>query len=154
MDDSVAGIRDYRRLSDRIATAGQPSEEELAAVARAGYRCVINLHIPSQPHAPADEAAFVRSLGLEYVHIPVPWEHPTRAHLERFFETMDARQDQRLFIHSAANKRVSAFVALYRTQRLGWLEEEALAYVDVSSFPPVWQAFIEEMLVAPWKAPS
>jgi protein tyrosine phosphatase (PTP) superfamily phosphohydrolase (DUF442 family) len=151
LDESViAGIKNYRRLSDRIATAGQPSEQELDAVARAGYQCVINLHVPSQPHAPADEGALVRSLGLDYVHIPVPWEHPAREHLERFFEAMDARQDQRLFIHCAANMRVSAFVALYRIHRLGWAEEEALAYVPLASFPRVWREFIDEMLAHRW----
>jgi hypothetical protein len=90
----------------------------------------------------------VRGLGLEYVHINVPWEHPERSHLERFFAAMEARQEQRLFVHCAANKRVSAFMALYRIHKLGWAVEDALEYLDVPSFPPVWQAFIEEMLAA------
>jgi hypothetical protein len=61
---------------------------------------------------------------------------------------MDARQGRRLFIHCIANMRVSAFMALYRIHRLGWPRDEALGFVDVPAFPPVWQAFIAEMLAA------
>jgi protein tyrosine phosphatase (PTP) superfamily phosphohydrolase (DUF442 family) len=148
-EDSLAGIKDYRRLSDRIATAGQPSRQELAAVAENGYQVVINLHVSADL---PDESDVVCSLGIEYVHIPVPWERPAREHLERFFEAMEARPAQRLFVHCAANKRVAAFMALYRIHRLGWPQEEALAFVDVPTFPPVWQAFIEEMLAASFEA--
>jgi protein tyrosine phosphatase (PTP) superfamily phosphohydrolase (DUF442 family) len=143
--DRLAGIKDYRRLDDRIATAGQPSRQELEAVAEAGYQAVINLHVSPDL---LDEGDVVRALGLEYVHINVPWERPEHSHLERFFAAMEARQEQRLFVHCAANKRVSAFMALYRIHKLGWAVEDAMAYVNVSSFPPVWQTFIEEMLAA------
>ena len=147
-DDIIAGIRDYRQLSERIATAGQPTEDELVAVAQAGYEAVINLAMGYPQDGLPDEDGLVRSLGLEYVHIPVVWEWPTQTDLEQFFEVMDARQGQRLFIHCVANKRVSAFMALYRIHRLGWARDEALGFVDLLSFPPVWRAFIEEMLAA------
>ena len=65
---------------------------------------------------------------------------------------MDARRDQRLFVHCAANMRVSAFMALYRIHRLGWPKDKALDFVDVPAFPPVWQAFIEEMMAASFAA--
>ena len=144
-ENRLAGIKNYRQLTDLIATAGQPSEQELVVVAEEGYEAVINLHTSSDLQ---DEGDVVRSLGMEYVHIDVPWKHPDRSHLERFFEAMDARQEQRLFVHCAANMRVSAFVALYRIHRLGWSQDEALEYVPLASFPPVWRAFIDQMLAA------
>ena len=143
--DALARIKAYRQLSDRIASAGQPSRQELAAVAQAGYQAVINLHV--SPDLP-DEGDVVRALGMEYVHINVPWDRPERSHLERFLAAMEAHRAQRLFVHCAANKRVSAFMALYRIHRLGWARDEALGLVDLPSFPPVWQAFVEEMLAA------
>ena len=142
---ALAGIKNYRWLDNRIATAGQPDRQELEAVAEAGYQAVINLHTSSDL---PDEGDVVRDLGLEYVHINVPWEHPERSHLERFFAAMEARKGQRLFVHCAANKRVSAFIALYRIHRQGWPVDRAMEPVDLSTFPPVWQAFIEEMLAA------
>jgi len=145
---NLSGIKNYRQLEDRIATAGQPSRRELTAVAEAGYEVVLNLHVSSDL---PDEGDVVRGLGLEYVHINVPWEHPERSQLESFFAAMEARRELRLFVHCAANKRVSAFMALYRIHRLRWAVEAAMAYVDVLSFPPVWRAFIEEMLDAPFE---
>jgi uncharacterized protein (TIGR01244 family) len=146
MDDSiVSGIRDYRKLSERIATAGQPTQEELAAVARAGYEVVINLDVSDSSYALEDEGRLVRSLGLEYVHIPV-WEQPTKADLERFFEIMEARQDKTLFVHCAANRRVSVFMALYRILRLGWAVHEAYAWTFLDTMPQVWRTFFDDVL--------
>jgi len=144
-EQTLTGIKAWRQLDDRIVTAGQPTRQELSAVAEAGYQAVINLH--TSPDLP-DEGEVVRTLGMEYVQIHVPWERPERAHLERFFAAMEARQDQRLFVHCAANMRVSAFMALYRIHRLGWPEKKALQFVDLPAFPPVWQTFIHDMLAA------
>ena len=145
LEPGLAGIKAYRQLDGRIATAGQPNREELAAVAQAGYEAVINLH--TSVDLP-DERDVVCGLGLEYVQINVPWQRPERSHLERFFAAMETRQEQRLFVHCAANKRVSAFMALYRIHKLGWTVADAIEDLDVPSFPPVWRAFIEEMLAA------
>jgi uncharacterized protein (TIGR01244 family) len=147
MDEHTLGeIRDYIQLSERLATAGQPTKDELAAVAQAGYETVINLDVNDSLSALDDEAGLVRSLGMEYVHIPVVWQAPTRADLERFFEAMDARQGQKLFVHCAANRRVSVFIALYRILKLGWEVQEARRWTFLDTMPEVWQAFFDGML--------
>jgi protein tyrosine phosphatase (PTP) superfamily phosphohydrolase (DUF442 family) len=62
----------YVLVSASVATADQPSEEQLAAVADAGFEVVINLVLHNDPrYFLKDEAATVASLGMEYVHIPV-----------------------------------------------------------------------------------
>ena len=72
MDDrGVQGICRYRRLSEGIITAGQPSESELEAVARSGYQIVVNLALLDQDYSLRDEERTVASLGLETIHIPV-----------------------------------------------------------------------------------
>jgi uncharacterized protein (TIGR01244 family) len=147
MDEHTLGeIRDYIQLSERLATAGQPTKDELAAVAQAGYETVINLDVNDSLSALDDEAGLVRSLGMEYAHIPVVWQAPTRADLERFFEAMDARQGQKLFVHCAANRRVSVFIALYRILKLGWEVQEARRWTFLDTMPEVWQAFFDGML--------
>ncbi len=121
MDEkALLGIYNYLRLTDLIATAGRPSEEELAAVARAGFEVVVNLALHDAEYSLPDERRTVESLGLSYVHIPVAWERPLRSDLERFFEVMDKLASRKLFIHCAANKRVSVFMALYRQLRQDW----------------------------------
>ena len=51
----LSTIRDLLVLSDRLATAGQPTEAELGAVAARGYEVVINLALTTSPGALPDE---------------------------------------------------------------------------------------------------
>jgi protein tyrosine phosphatase (PTP) superfamily phosphohydrolase (DUF442 family) len=96
-----------------------------------------------------DEAERVTALGMEYVAIPVIWEAPTQADLRRFFAVMDANQDRRLFVHCAANMRVSVFLFLYRIVRLGMSESEAEIDLHRIWRPERWwDAFIEDSLEA------
>ncbi len=140
-------IYNYLSLSDSVATAGQPTEEQIAAIAENGYELVINLGLTDSEYALDNEEAVVKALGMEYAHLPVIWERPTRHDLERFFDVMDSSQDKKVFVHCAANMRVSVFMALYRILRLGWSEEKAFDWVKQIWTPNnTWQTFIDEIL--------
>jgi protein tyrosine phosphatase (PTP) superfamily phosphohydrolase (DUF442 family) len=110
----LSTIRDLLVLSGRLATAGQPTEDELGAVAARGYEVVINLALATSPGALPDEAAVVARHGMEYVHIPIDFTAPAVPAALRFFEVMRARRERKLFVHCAANKRVSALIYAYR----------------------------------------
>ncbi|MBD0335199.1 MAG: protein tyrosine phosphatase family protein [Cyanobacteria bacterium Co-bin13] len=140
ISNSVAG-----QLKGAIATAGQPTAEQFEAIRAAGYQVVINLALPTSDNALPQEAALVESLGMQYVPIPVVWEEPTLADLHRFFAVMEANQDKNVFVHCAANMRVSAFVYLYRCLRQGL--DEAQARQDLLRIwqpNPIWRRFIVE----------
>lgn len=148
-DPDLQSLTNFRRLSDRLITSGQPTEDQLAAVARAGVEVVINLALHNAPYSLSDEHATVEGLGMTYEHIPVIWEQPTRADLDAFFVAMDRYATCRVFVHCAANYRASAFIMLYRVRRLGWRIEDALPEVRAIWDPaqyPAWQAFLEETL--------
>jgi hypothetical protein len=60
---------------------------------------------------------------------------------------MDANRARRMLVHCAANKRVTAFLGLYRIVRLGWDSEEAFALMHSVWEPDVvWSQFIERVL--------
>ncbi len=141
-------IVNFTPLADDLLTSGQPTETQFADVARDGVWLVINLALSTSTSALKDEAGTVRAFGMKYVHIPVDWEHPTRENLEKFMDTMDAHAGQKIFVHCAMNYRASAFVALWRIRRLGWMPEKAFSAMRRVWNPdeyPVWQAFIEQM---------
>lgn len=149
MDDSeLTPILNYRRVSEHVATGGQPTVDQLRAVARAGCRTVINLGLHDADYALPDERGTVESLGMKYVHIPVRWDGPTRANLERFSAVMAAHEGQDVFVHCAANKRVTVFVALDRFLRQGWPAQTALRETEADLLPPVWRQFIADTLGA------
>ena len=119
--EHLQGIRHLTIYNPHLASAGQPELAQFAAVREAGFETVINLRIGE----PEEEADVVRSLGLEYIHIPVVWTDPTEADVAAFFTVMDERKGRPIFVHCAVNYRASAFICLYRTLRLGENPEEA-----------------------------
>lgn len=144
----VSEIYNYLRIDDRLATAGQPTVEELGAAARDGVEVVINLALHDDPrYSLPDETGTVLALGMEYVHIPVRFDAPTQNDLTAFFEAMDRYRDRRVLVHCAANKRVTSFLGLYRTMREGCDAETAFEPMRRIWEPnPVWSAFIEDVL--------
>ncbi len=139
----LASLLNLRWLADDLLTSGQPDADELCAVAAAGCEVVINLGLPDAEYALVGEQALSESLGLVYIGIPVPWQAPTHAHLLRFIEVMRETEGRRRFVHCAANKRASVFVALYRILALGWPEPRALADLAQSWDPDeCWSRFV------------
>ena len=140
-------IYNFLPLSNSLATSGQPSQEQMVEIAKAGFQVVINLGLSKADYALEDEAGLVKSLGMAYVHIPVLWEAPGKVDLESFFGVMETHCEKRVYVHCAANMRVSTFVALYRILRLGWERETAFRDVYRIWTPDErWQSFIKEML--------
>lgn len=137
-------IRNYYRVSDRLSCSGQPTREQFAEIARAGYEVVINLALPTSDSALADEGAIVTGLGMSYFHLPVLWESPTLEDLELFFGVTKATGDRPVWIHCALNMRASCFLYLYRKHIVGLPEEEARYPMDALWRPEgVWADLIE-----------
>jgi protein tyrosine phosphatase (PTP) superfamily phosphohydrolase (DUF442 family) len=123
-------IIDWRRLDARLTTSGQPREEQLAALPAIGVTHVVNLGLHSHEKALPDEAASVRALGMDYIHIPVDFGRPAEADFARFCEVMAALKGRTVHVHCIANMRVSAFFYRYRRERLGVSEAEARAAME------------------------
>lgn len=143
----VNAIRHYLAISPRLATAGQPTAEQFAAVSQAGYQVVVNLALSTSDSALPHEAELVKSLGMTHFHIPVVWEAPTLMDLEIFFKVMERNSSHSVFVHCAKNMRVSVFVYLYRVlhQRVN----PSVAQADLHRIwqpNPIWQTFIDRAL--------
>lgn len=144
--DPLASIRNYRRIDPGLATAGQPTAAELAGVAAAGFRTVINLALPTSPGALADEAGVVRALGMEYVAIPVDFASPQPAEFHRLCAALESPAAPPVLVHCALNYRVSAFVAARRVLRQGWTREAALAELHQVWEPDAtWSDFLARL---------
>jgi len=141
----LSDIRNFLPIDARIGTAGQPSEAGLADVAADGYRAIVNLGLTGTDYALPDEAGLAASLGLAYRHLPVKFDAPTVADFEAFAAQMDAWAGERVFVHCAANFRVSTFMALYGELRLGWDRDRADRHARTFWEPnPTWQQFLAD----------
>ncbi|MBT8096814.1 MAG: protein tyrosine phosphatase family protein [Woeseia sp.] len=109
-----AEISNFRSYSDTFASSGQPSEADMNALRSAGFQRIVYIawtdHENSLPH----EDRVVRSLGMEYVHIPVDWMAPTASDFYLFAGAMQRAPERKTLLHCQVNYRASAFSFLYR----------------------------------------
>ena len=142
-------INAFLPLGEKVGTAGQPTPEQFTLIRQEGFGAVINLALATSPGAIPDEGALVTGLGMDYVHIPVEFSAPQQEDLRQFFAAMDRLGDKKVFVHCIANKRVSAFMFLYRVLKLGHTIADAEMALHRLWLPdPVWQAFIDRALRA------
>lgn len=148
MTHPLEAIKNYRSAGDRLGTSGQPLEDQIKLIADAGFEVVINLALHDDPrYSLPDETATVHSLGMTYIHIPVQFAQPTLENLADFFQAMKAHSDHKVWVHCAANWRVTVFVGLYREIVLGWPHEKAFELLRATWEPnEVWAAFISSAI--------
>jgi protein tyrosine phosphatase (PTP) superfamily phosphohydrolase (DUF442 family) len=144
-------MTDFIALSERLWCGGMPTAGQIRRASQDGVQVVINLAIAGSDGALKDEPSLVRSLGMEYVNIPVQWNSPKGDDVDRFMEVMDQHAGRNILVHCQANYRATAFIALYRVRRQGWKPEKALGELRRVWNPdeyPVWSKFIAQQMQA------
>ena len=147
---AITDITHWHPVSELLATSGQPSETQLAELSANGYQLIINLALHDDPrYSLKDEPGTVAALGMDYIHIPVPFDAPTVTHLKAFFAALQAADGRKTLIHCAHNKRVAVFLALHRVINLRWSRPMAMGAMN-AVWPPeaLWRGFFDDMLLA------
>jgi protein tyrosine phosphatase (PTP) superfamily phosphohydrolase (DUF442 family) len=142
----VEEIKGFLQLDDRIGTSGMPRAEHFREIAEAGYRAVINLALPTSDNALANEGELVSGEGMSYVHIPIKFEEPREEDYENFARVMDAFSREKVFVHCAANMRVSAFIFLYRLEHGADRGSAEAAMNRIWELNNVWRNFLNARL--------
>lgn len=145
----LEGIYNYRKYHDYLSTSGQPTEEQFQLIKEAGFTTVINLAPIDRNNAQKsaenclkDEAGLLKSLGLNYFHMPVDFKYPEEDVYNDFVQLMAKLDGQKIWVHCAANMRVSAFLYRYRRDELKLEEQEARKVMDTIWKPSgQWVAF-------------
>lgn len=143
----LAEIRNYIEYSPILSSAGQPSKEQLTLLPGAGFERVVYIAFVNGRDAIADEGSIVKELGLDYIHIPVVWDAPTKSDFYAFAGAMQREPERKTLLHCAANFRASAFSLLYRVLHEG--VSVAAAKADMYSIwtpNQVWKDLIFEVL--------
>lgn len=139
----------WQRIDSRLTTSGRLKAADIARLAAIGVRHVINLALPDSPGALADEDRLMDEAGLDYTHIPVPFDAPDETHFEKFRKAM-AETDKPVHVHCILNWRASAFVYRYNRDARAMPEAEARALMARQWTPetsnhkdaPAWVRFI------------
>jgi uncharacterized protein (TIGR01244 family) len=147
----VAGIvaPNVRVISPLLVTAGQPDRASLKRLKAEGYSAVISFAPGGTADAVPDQAEILAAQGVEFVHIPVPWQGPEARHLDAMAAAMQRLKGSKVLVHCQMNMRASALTFLYRT--IHEKEEPAKAWGDVKPLwtpSSQWAAFIADQLRA------
>lgn len=112
------------RVDQRLAFAGQPSEEELRALAEANVR-VLDLRRAEEDRG-FDQPALAEVTGLDYTNVPVdaPGLGDPEVHLA-FKEAIEAEGE--LVVHCASGNRVAGLYYAYLVTEQGLSRDEAKA---------------------------
>lgn len=130
----LSEIFNYIEYSPTFSSAGQPSREQLSDIKAAGFERVIYIAFSNGRRAIADEDAVVKELGMDYIHIPVIWDAPTKSDFYAFANAMQLEPERKTLLHCAANFRASAFSMLYRVLHEGLSVADAKADMN-----KIWQ---------------
>lgn len=133
------------QVTKSIASSGQPSENQIEMIASSGFDVVVNLAMPEHENSLANEGSLVTSLGMTYIHIPVPFDAPNYDHLDTFSGYMDALEHKKVWVHCIVNARVSAFLFCYLQKHRGLSAEDSATPLLKQWLPrmdDVWKEFI------------
>jgi len=143
MDET--SIYNYKFHTESLASSGQPTKDEIGIIIKAEYNVVINLGLHNSDYSIDNEASIFQENNITYIHIPVIFEAPKKKDLDAFIRTLNKYKGSKIFIHCAANKRASVFIALYRILTLGWEKEKAIKELHTVWLPnDAWQSFIND----------
>ena len=139
-------IYNYHNVPGLFETSGQPGKQQLRLLARTGYELVINLAPNSLLEgAVIDEAEILNAEEVEYIHIPVDFNNPSSKDFEKFVSNIERHQGKKIWVHCAANMRVSAFVYKYRRDVLKLPHNEIVGDMKAIWTPnKTWRVFLEE----------
>ncbi len=142
--NSLNGIYNYHLVSSGFKTSGQPTARQFTAIRDIGINTVLNLAPTSAENSLENEAEVIDQLGMAYVHIPVDFKAPTDQDFARFVEVISSHDKETIWVHCAANMRVSAFIYRYRCEVLGHTPSEAKQDLDAIWEPfGVWKEFVQ-----------
>lgn len=144
----LKSIYNFLKINDSIYTSGQPTEDEFEKISKSGIDTVINLGLSNQSYSLPNEDHVVKSLNMNYFHIPVSFENPTSKNYETFSKIMGNNNCRKILIHCAANKRVSIFVGIFLVKEHSWTNDEAQHLINKVWTPnSCWKKFYERELL-------
>ena len=97
-----------------IATAGQPDAAAWGALAREGFKSVVDLREPSEPRG-HDEAGEIARAGLRYLPLPVSHESLSDRQFSVLRDFLRDEGNRPALVHCQSANRVGALLLPYLT---------------------------------------
>jgi len=109
---ALAGLPNAAEPVTGWITGGQPTEPQLQAFKAAGGEVVLDNRDPMEPRS-FDEPAAVRSLGLEYLSVPIVHGAVTAETMRRMHQALKKLEGRTALLHCSSGNRTSAALIPY-----------------------------------------
>ena len=107
-----AQILNFRAPEGNVLSSGQPTREQLAVMAAAGVRHVINLRAPGE-EVDFNEQEAVEALGMTYYSLPVSGAAGVNgANAGTLLDMLSATAGEPVLVHCATGNRVGGLMAV------------------------------------------
>lgn len=125
----------YEQVTPELYRGPQPSEGELNQLAAKGVKTIIDLRFGKR-HS-KEERRSAKTLGLNYVHMPLGYFIPSKKKIARILSIMRNPVHQPVFVHCHYGEdRTSMMVAIYKMQDHGVSLAEAEEDMLQHNFKP------------------
>jgi protein tyrosine phosphatase (PTP) superfamily phosphohydrolase (DUF442 family) len=147
VDPALNEITNFRQYSPSFASSGQPTRDQFQTIADNGFERVVYIAFTNNQNALSDADQLVKSLGMEYMHVPVSFDNPLPDDFYAFADSMQRNTGKKTLLHCQVNARATAFSFLYRVIYEDVPVAEAKADMNTVWQPnAVWRDFIFEVL--------
>lgn len=129
--ETLAGVRNFGKVSPTMYRGGRPTEEGLEKLAKLGVKVVVDVRGgPSE-----NEQKQVTKLGMQYVSLPWRCFHPQDQRIARFLAVVRENQGKKVFVHCRlGDDRTGLMIATYRMAVQGWTPDEAMKEMRAYGF--------------------
>jgi protein tyrosine phosphatase (PTP) superfamily phosphohydrolase (DUF442 family) len=119
-------LTNFEEVNDSLYRGAQPSKEGFRELAKMGVHTVIDLRGPGR--RASAEAEFVRSLGMQYVNVPLDgFRAPRPDEISKLLGMLENRNAGPVFVHCRRGAdRTGTVVAIYRIEHDHWSNLQAL----------------------------
>ena len=155
VDPALDEITNFRQYSSSFASSGQPTREQFQTIADNGFERVVYIAFTNNQNALSDADQLIKSLGMQYMHVPVDFNNPLPDDFYAFADSMQRNTGKKTLLHCQVNARATAFSFLYRVIYEDVPVAEAKADMNTVWQPnAVWRDFIFEVLAQNGKSPD
>lgn len=114
-------IRKKIKISSELTIGPPPTEEILKELADQGFKSVVNLCIKGefdQVWSPEQEGEKVRTLGLQYLHLPVSMKSMSHTQVDELYAQL-SEEMKPAYIHCRLGQRSVPFSMIYYAREKG-----------------------------------
>jgi protein tyrosine phosphatase (PTP) superfamily phosphohydrolase (DUF442 family) len=142
-------IINFREINKNLWSGGQPTPKQIKQLHSTGVKAIINMAPYDPRYSIKNEPELVTSLGMTYHHFPMDFTQPLTNDYHRMCSALKLHTHEHVFVHCAANYRVTVLLGCYSIRELNWTREESddfIASVWTLDKFPVWKQFYEKLL--------